>query len=48
MQKEAMINIAVDCSSPSSTAKEIEALKYIITVIFSVLNQNKKMESFIN
>ncbi|MCN4926591.1 hypothetical protein MLH11_01230 [Escherichia coli] len=42
MQKEVFINITADCSSPASTAKEIEALKYMITVIFSVLDQNEK------
>ncbi|BDO50054.1 hypothetical protein [Escherichia coli] len=48
MQKEVSINITADCSSPISIAGEIEALKYMITVIFSVLDQNEKMPSFIN
>ncbi|EPL8246397.1 hypothetical protein Q0S35_22020 [Escherichia coli B15/O112:H1] len=48
MQKEVFINITADCSSPASTEKEIEALNYMITAIFSVLDQNEKMESFIN
>lgn len=42
MQKEVSINITADCSSPNSIAGEIEALKYMITVIFSVLDQNEK------
>lgn len=42
MQEEVFINITADCSTSNSTAKEIEALKYLITVIFSVLDQDEK------
>lgn len=42
MQEEVSINITADCSTSNSTAKEIEALKYLITVIFSVLDQDEK------
>ncbi|HAW3137260.1 TPA: hypothetical protein JLR89_005720, partial [Escherichia coli] len=40
--KETFINVTADCSSPNSTTGEIEALKYMIAVMFSVLDQNEK------
>ncbi|HFV5529082.1 TPA: hypothetical protein ACH9SS_004323 [Escherichia coli] len=42
MKKETFINVTADCSSPNSTTGEIEALKYMIAVMFSVLDQNEK------
>ncbi|EGI6197741.1 hypothetical protein AH135_001418 [Salmonella enterica subsp. enterica serovar Eastbourne] len=42
MQKEIFTKISVDCSTRVSTGKEIESLRYIISMIFSLLEQDKK------
>lgn len=42
MQQEIYTNISVDCTTAHSTAKEIENLKYILSLMFSLMEQNKK------